>query len=237
MMGTSNGRFEFPGFKTMKDGIYSRVGKPCFDAAVASTGLVLLAPLFLLAAAAIKLTSRGPVFFRQIRVGQFGTPFRIFKFRTMTGTTRGRGSLLTAAGDPRITALGRWLRKTKIDELPQLMNVVCGDMSLVGPRPEVPEYVAQYTKSQRQILRVKPGMTGRAANDYIDEELLLAGQPDKEAFYVSTILPAKLEYDLAYSKRVRFRDDLLIILETLGKVCNRFAVPRGRPLGSPDSQG
>jgi len=224
----------------MKDGFYFRVGKQCFDTALALTALVLLAPLFLFTAIVIKLETSGPVFFRQMRVGRLGTPFRIFKFRTMrttTGTSGGIGSSLTAAGDPRITALGRWLRRTKIDELPQLINVVRGDMSLVGPRPEVPEYVAQYTERQRQVLHVKPGITGPAANDFIDEELLLAGQPDKEAFYVNTILPAKLEYDIAYSKRVRFRDDLLIILETLSRVSNRFAVPPGEPLKSPDSRG
>jgi len=227
-------------YRTIKDGFYFRVGKRCFDTAVASTALVLLAPLFLLTALAIKLTSRGPVFFRQLRVGQLGTPFRIFKFRTMrtmAGTNGGTGSSLTAAGDPRITTLGRCLRRTKIDELPQLINVVCGDMSLVGPRPEVPEYVTRYSERQRQVLRVKPGITGPAANDFIDEELLLAGQPNKEAFYLNTILPAKLDYDIAYSNRVRFRGDLRIILETLSKVCNRFVVPPGQPLQSPDSRG
>src|SRR5689334_6113251 len=203
---------------TMQKTLYFTVGKRCFETMVAIAALVVLAPLFLITAVAIKLSSRGPVFFRQIRVGQLGTPFRIFKFRTMTGTSYGSGSLLTAAGDPRITALGRWLRRTKIDELPQLINVMWGDMSLVGPRPEVPEYVAKYNERQRQILRVKPGITGPAANNYIDEELLLAGQRDKEAFYVTTILPAKLEYDIAYSEQVRFREDLLIILETLSKV-------------------
>src|SRR5215467_14124175 len=212
MIGTANVPLQSLGFGGTKGTFYFRVGKRYFDAVIAFTALVLLTPLFLLTAIAIKFTSRGPVFFRQTRVGQLGRPFRIFKFRSMTGTSYGNGSLLTAAGDPRITPLGRWLRRTKIDEFPQLINVVCGDMSLVGPRPEVSEYVALYTERQREVLRVKPGITGPAANDYIDEELLLAGQPDKEAFYVSTILPAKLEYDIAYSKRVRFRDDLLIIL-------------------------
>lgn len=206
----------------MRETLYFRFGKRWFDATIAFAALVPLAPLFLLVAVAIKLTSRGPVFFRQVRTGQFERPFRIFKFRTMTGESRGRGSLLTATGDPRITPLGRWLRKTKIDELPQLINVVSGDMSLVGPRPEVPEYVARYSERQKQTLRVRPGITGPAANNYIDEEQLLSCQPDKEAFYLTSILPAKLEHDIAYSGRVGFRKDLLIIFETVAKVCSRF---------------
>ena len=132
-----------PGRAATQETLYFTFGKRCFDTTVAIAALVVLAPLFLIAAVAIKLTSRGPVFFRQIRVGQLGKPFRIFKFRSMTGTGRGKGASLTAAGDPRITALGRWLRKTKIDELPQLMNVVRGDMSLVGPRPEVPVIILE----------------------------------------------------------------------------------------------
>lgn len=220
----------------MNETLYFSVGKRWFDATVAFAVLILLSPLFLVTALAIKLTSRGPVFFRQVRVGQFGVPFRIFKFRTMTGTSGGRGSSLTAARDPRITALGRWLRRTKIDELPQLMNVLYGNMSLVGPRPEVPEYTARYTDRQRKILRAKPGITGPAANNYIDEEHLLAGQSDKETFYLRTILPAKLEHDIAYCERVQFRGDLLIILETFAKVCGRFLGPAKTPLEAPENQ-
>lgn len=220
----------------MKETFYFRIGKRWFDAIAAFAALVLLSPLFLLAAMAIKLTSRGPVFFRQVRVGRSEKPFRIFKFRTMTGQSQGRGALLTAAGDPRITVLGRWLRKTKVDELPQLINVVLGDMSLVGPRPEVPVYAARYTRRQRQILRVKPGITGPAANNYIDEEQLLACQPDKEAFYLASILPAKLEHDIGYSESVAFRGDLLIIFQTLAKVCGRFFGPAKPPLQAPQGQ-
>lgn len=206
----------------MRETLYCSMGKRCFDAGLALFALVLLFPLILITALAIKLTSRGPVFFRQMRVGRYGRPFSIFKFRTMRPSGAAPGSLLTAAGDPRITALGRWLRKTKIDELPQLINVACGDMSLVGPRPEVPEYVASYTDRQRQILRAKPGITGPAANTYIDEEEHLARQLDKEAFYLNTILPAKLEYDIAYCETVQFRTDVLIIWETVAKVCSKF---------------
>lgn len=225
-----------PSDAAMRETLYFRFGKRWFDATIAFAALVPLAPLFLLIAAAIKLTSRGPVFFRQVRVGEFEKPFRIFKFRTMKGEGRGRGALLTAAGDPRITALGRWLRKTKIDELPQLINVLLGNMSLVGPRPEVPQYVAHYTERQKQILRVKPGITGPAANNYIDEEQLLACRSDKEAFYLTSILPAKLEHDMAYSKRVEFREDLRIIFETLAKVCGRLFWPAKPPLQAPQSE-
>lgn len=217
----------------MKGIFYRTYGKRWLDTIIALAALVGLTPFFLLTAVAIKLTSRGPVFFRQVRVGKFGNPFRIFKFRTMTVESRGRGSLLTAAGDARITALGRWLRKTKIDELPQLINVVWGDMSLVGPRPEVPEYVARYTERQRQILGVKPGITGPAANSYIDEEQLLAGQIDKEAFYLAHILPPKLEFDITYCERIRFREDLLVIFETFTKVCGRFLEAAKPPIRAP----
>lgn len=220
----------------MKATFYFRIGKQWFDAMAAFPALMLLSPLFLLTAMAIKLTSRGSVFFRQVRVGQFERPFRIFKFRTMTGESRARGALLTAAGDPRITSLGRWLRKTKIDELPQLINVVLGDMSLVGPRPEVPEYVASYTQRQKKILSVKPGITGPAANNYIDEEQILAGRPDKEAFYLTNILPAKLERDVAYCERMEFRGDLLIIFETLAKICSRSLRLGKPPVQAPQGQ-
>lgn len=206
----------------MRETLYCSVGKRCFDTGLAFFALILLLPLFLITAIAIKLSSRGPVFFRQMRVGRYGRPFNILKFRTMRPSGEARGSLLTAAGDPRVTTVGQWLRKTKIDELPQLMNVIYGDMSLVGPRPEVPEYAASYTERQRQILSAKPGITGPAANTYIDEEQLLANQPDKEAFYLNTVLPAKLEYDIAYCERVQFRTDLFIIWQTTAKVCSKF---------------
>lgn len=220
----------------MSETLYFSVGKRWFDGAVAFIALILLSPLFLATAVVIKVTSRGPVFFRQLRVGQFGGLFQIIKFRTMITLNGPSGSALTAAGDPRITTLGRWLRRTKIDELPQLINVLWGDMSLVGPRPEVPEYTASYTDRQRQIFKVKPGITGPAANNYIDEEQLLAGHADKEIFYLRTILPVKLEYDIAYCGGVRFRKDLLILLKTFTKVSSRFVVPGKLPPRMPENQ-
>jgi lipopolysaccharide/colanic/teichoic acid biosynthesis glycosyltransferase len=202
----------------MTETFYSRTGKRWLDAAAAFTGLIALSPLFLLAALAIKLTSRGPVFFRQIRVGRFAHPFRIFKFRSMRVMDAPSESLLTSAGDSRITSVGKWLRKTKADEFPQLINVLLGEMSLVGPRPEVPRYVAAYSERQRWVLFAKPGITSPAANQYVNEEELLAEQADQENFYLTAILPAKLEIDLAYCGNIRFSEDLRIIFATFRNV-------------------
>jgi lipopolysaccharide/colanic/teichoic acid biosynthesis glycosyltransferase len=226
-----------PGTYSMTKTFYSRFGKRWLDAAGASAGLIILSPLFLVAALAIKFSSRGPVFFTQLRVGQFGKTFLIFKFRSMKVMDAESESLLTAAGDPRINSVGRWLRKTKADEFPQLINVFLGEMSLVGPRPEVPKYAAVYSERQRQVLLAKPGITGPAANDYVNEEELLAGQDDKDRFYIATLLPAKLEMDLAYCERVRFAEDLKIIFATFWNV---FFRTRGLPkplLRLPERQG
>lgn len=205
----------------MTQTFYSLVGKRYFDATCAFAGLVLLSPALCAVAFAIRLTNAGPVFFRQTRVGQFGKPFRIFKFRTMVVNCHAHGPLLTASRDPRITSVGRWLRSTKVDELAQLLNVLKGEMSLVGPRPEVPEYVAAYTKGQQLVLLVKPGITGPAASMY--EEELLAGQADMESFYLRTVLPAKLEKDIAYSQCIRLSTDLRLIFRTIGRVVLRIA--------------
>lgn len=202
----------------MTQTFYARIGKRWLDAAGAFAGLIVLSPFFLLAALAIKLASRGPVFFRQVRVGRFGKIFRIFKFRSMKVVDAGSESLLTAAGDPRINSVGRWLRKTKADELPQLINVLLGEMSLVGPRPEVPKYAAAYSERQRQVLLTKPGITGPAANNYVNEEELLADQADKNNFYITTLLPAKLEIDLGYCEDVRLVEDIRIIFATFRNV-------------------
>lgn len=204
----------------MNRSFYTLIGKRCLDATCALGGLIALSPLLCLAAFAVRITSPGPIFFRQTRVGQFGSLFRIFKFRTMVASDIAGASLLTASGDPRITRVGRWLRRTKIDELAQLLNVLRGEMSLVGPRPEVPEYVAAYTERQKQILAVKPGVTGPAANMY--EEELLAGQLDKERFYLTTVLPAKLETDIAYCRNIRCSSDVRLILRTIAKVVLRI---------------
>jgi len=218
----------------MNQTVYHRYGKRWLDVLCSFFGLILLLPLFLLVAVAVALTSPGPIFFIQTRVGQFGKAFRILKFRTMSGKPAGRGSLLTAAGDPRITRVGAWLRKTKIDELPQLINVLIGDMSLVGPRPEVPEFTAAYTEAQKKILLAKPGITGPSA--YVYEEELLASQPDKENFYLTQVLPAKLEIDLVYCKTIRFFADLRLIFATFTNIFQKLFKPY-QPSSARPAQG
>lgn len=207
-------------FKSANRGFYFETGKRCLDIACAFCGLILLSPVLVAVALAVSLTSYGPVFFRQVRVGRRGRPFRIFKFRTMFQHSGNSGSLLTAAGDPRITPLGRWLRKSKFDELPQLINVLAGDMSLVGPRPEVPAYVAAYAEAYEPILLAKPGITGPSANVY--EEELLAGNSDKETFYLTCVLPAKLKIDAAYCRDIRFSTDLRVLFRTLATLFSRI---------------
>jgi lipopolysaccharide/colanic/teichoic acid biosynthesis glycosyltransferase len=200
---------------------YSRHAKRWLDVILSFVGLLFLSPLLLLVAAAVRLSSHGPAFFRQARTGQFEKPFHILKFRTMK--TGAAGPLVTAAGDPRVTPLGRWLRKTKVDELPQLFNVLLGHMSLVGPRPEVPLYTAIYSQRQKQVFAARPGITCPFIN--IDEEELMAGRPDKEQFYISTVMPAKLEIDLAYCENIRFFHDLRLIFGTVAQLCSRLVRP------------
>ena len=192
---------------------YIRFGKRCFDAVISLSGLLFLSPFLLLIAIVVRLTSRGPALFSQIRTGQFGKPFRILKFRTMRMAPPGSGPLITASGDPRITPLGRWLRKTKLDELPQLFNVLAGHMSLVGPRPEVPLYTSRYTEQQKEVFSARPGITGPSIN--FDEEELLAGRADRENFYFTVVMPAKLEIHRAYCANIRLKEDLGILFLTL----------------------
>lgn len=192
--------------------------KRLFDAAISLAGLVLLSPLFILAAIWIKLDSPGPVFFRQERVGKGGKTFRIFKFRTMTHGNTG-GSLITVAGDMRVTRSGAMLRKTKVDELPQLLNVLAGDMSLVGPRPEVPKYVALYPpESAELIFSVRPGITDRASIKFRNENDILALSDDPEKTYVEEILPMKIKYYEDYARDNSLHDDVRIIIETVKAV-------------------
>lgn len=194
---------------------YARFGKRCFDFVAAITGILTLLPFLALMALAVRFSSRGPVLFRQIRVGRFGASFQLLKFRSMRVGSE-QGSPLTAAGDPRITPLGAWLRRSKLDELPQLWNVVRGDMSLVGPRPEVPRFVARYNQRQRRLLTLRPGITGPEIN--VNEEALLATQKDKEEFYLKNVMPSKLEKDLEYLQKVDFSTDLAILFQTFKKL-------------------
>ncbi|AHK80442.1 exopolysaccharide biosynthesis protein [Ectothiorhodospira haloalkaliphila] len=189
--------------------------KRFFDIAAATLGLVLLMPLLLGIAVWIKLDSRGPVFFRQVRVGQHGKPFRIIKFRTMRTDSEAAGKL-TLAEDSRITRSGRFLRHYKLDELPQLMDVLRGTMSLVGPRPEVPEYVAHYPADVREkVLSLRPGLTDYAALEMLDESRLLAQYEDPHRAYLDVVLPRKLAQYQQYADKQSFGEDTRIILRTI----------------------
>jgi lipopolysaccharide/colanic/teichoic acid biosynthesis glycosyltransferase len=185
--------------------------KRCLDCGVAIVTLVLLSPLLGVLALAVKLTSRGPVFYRAWRVGRGGIPFRLLKFRSMR--VDAGGPALTAADDERVTPLGRWLRASKLDELPQMWNVFCGEMSLVGPRPEAPCYVAQYSPEQRQVLALRPGVTGLASVIYAHEEEELR-RPDYERYYTDTLLPRKLALELAYLHTRSLWLDLRLLVDT-----------------------
>jgi len=190
--------------------------KRFIDLVAAGTSLVLLAPVFLFIAAAVRLSSPGPVIFAQQRMGRGFRPFRIFKFRTMYADAPTRGGQLTVgAHDPRITPVGRFLRGTKLDELPQLWNVVRGDMSLVGPRPEVPKYVEMFRGDFAEILRVRPGITDPASLKYRREADQLAAAGDPEAEYVGRILPDKIAISKRYIESSSLLGDAGILLRTV----------------------
>ncbi len=194
--------------------------KRIFDFIAAFLGLILLLPVFAATALMIRLDSPGPVFFRQDRVGRFGVLFKILKFRTMVVDAEARGQI-TVGRDPRVTRVGEALRRYKIDELPQLVNVLRGEMSLVGPRPEVPRYVACYPEAVREmVLSVPPGITDWASIEFKEESLILARAIDPEHSYIEEILPVKLNYCVRYVKERGFLVDLKIIFSTL------FAIAR-----------
>ena len=190
--------------------------KRFFDICAAIVGLLLLWPVLLIFAILVKLDSRGPVFFRQERVGRGFRPFRIFKFRTMVVDAPQRGGQITTGhDDPRITRVGRFLRRWKFDELPQLLNVVNGEMSLVGPRPEVPRYVEMFRSDYAEILSVRPGITDLASIKFRDEASLLAGAANPEQTYVEEILPQKLLLAHEYVAQMSFGLDLRILVQTV----------------------
>ena len=189
------------------------------DIVTAAVGLVLLCPILLGIAVWIKLDSPGPVFYMANRVGQYSKAFRLYKFRSMRHHADKQGPGITTAGDARITRAGRFVRRTKLDELPQLINVLKGEMSLVGPRPEDPRYVALYTPSQRQVLNVRPGITSAASLAYRHEETMLTG-PDWENIYRTQVLPDKLAIDLAYLEQRTLLTDLKLILRTISAIFN-----------------
>lgn len=187
------------------------------DVVVSVIGLFVLSPLFLLLAFLIKLDSSGPIFYRAQRVGRHGILFRQYKFRSMVVDADREGPQITTAQDKRMTEIGRFLRHYKLDELPQLVNVFKGEMSLVGPRPESPDYVAYYTPTQRQVLDVLPGITSPASLAYRYEQEMLAGD-DWQNIYLTEILPQKLAVELEYLTERTLWQDLILIIRTVGAI-------------------
>jgi lipopolysaccharide/colanic/teichoic acid biosynthesis glycosyltransferase len=200
----------------------TRAGTRCIDLLGAGIGLLVLSPVLLTLAVAIKVTSPGPALFRSIRVGQNARPFTLYKFRSMIEMAPKVGPAITAVDDPRVTSLGAGLRRTKLDELPQLLNVLKGDMSLVGPRPEDPTYVDLYSPEQMAILHAKPGMTSPASLRYRDEQAHLTGD-DWKYRYVHEVMPAKLAIDLDYMRRRSLWSDLKVISATVACLLGRKA--------------
>lgn len=202
------------------------------DIVGATLGLALLWPVFILVAGAIAQEDDGPVFFGQDRVGTSGRTFRMWKFRTMVVNAEQCGRLLTTGDDARITIVGRWLRRAKLDELPQLLNVLRGEMSLVGPRPEVPRYVALYDDLQRHVLTLTPGITDPASLTYIDEGVQLAAVADPERFYVESVMPEKIRLNCEYAAHASVWTDLRVVARTVGHLVGRvFDTPNATPIG------
>ena len=204
-----------------------------FDLTASALGLILTAPLLAAAAICIVLDSPGPAFYRGWRVGRGGRYFRIFKFRTMVARAESLGGPSTADDDPRITRVGRWLRRYKLDELPQLFNVLRGEMSIVGPRPEVPQYAALLTADEQAILSVRPGMTDWASIWDIDEGQALAGSADAERKYLEEIRPQKVRLQLKYVREQSLSTDLRIIAQTVARLFRIRAAGVRSPSGGP----
>lgn len=189
--------------------------KRLFDILFSSLGLIVMFPILIFSAIAIKLDSQGPALYRGKRIGRYGKPFRIYKFRAMVVNAEKLGGSSTPADDPRITNVGKYIRKFKLDELPQLINVLMGDMSFIGPRPQVPEDVALYTKEEKSILSVRPGITDWASIKYHNEGEILRGSPDPDQAYIEKIRPGKIKLELEYVRNHSFWIDLKILLKTI----------------------
>ncbi len=195
--------------------------KRVFDLLASAVGLILLSPLFLVVALWIKCDSRGPVFYRQTRVGRGNVDFRLFKFRSMFVDSDKKGLLTVGGHDSRVTKSGYFIRKYKLDELPQLINVFIGDMSFVGPRPEVRRYVNLYTKEQLHVLDVRPGITDRASVKYRNENDLLAKASDPEEYYINVIMQDKLAINLDYVANHTLLSDISLIFSTFGAIIRK----------------
>ncbi len=192
--------------------------KRLFDIVAALLGIIILSPLLLIIALLIAIDSRGGIFYKQSRVGKDMKEFYLFKFRTMFSDSDKKGLLTVGMRDSRITKIGYTLRKYKLDELPQLFNVLNGTMSIVGPRPEVPKYVAMYTADQKKVLSVKPGITDYASIEYANENAILAKAENPEELYIKEVMPAKLALNEKYIQEMGFATDLKIIFKTIGKI-------------------
>jgi lipopolysaccharide/colanic/teichoic acid biosynthesis glycosyltransferase len=195
--------------------------KRIFDILLSALGLLLLMPIFILVIIWVKFDSRGPAFYKQVRVGQYGRDFKLLKFRSMRMGSDKSGLLTIGGRDPRVTRSGYFIRKYKIDELPQLINVLIGEMSLVGPRPEVRKYVDLYSAEQQKVLLVKPGLTDLASLEYFNENELLAQSTDPERTYIDSVMPDKLKLNLKYIDQAGLKADVKIILRTIYRVVFR----------------
>jgi lipopolysaccharide/colanic/teichoic acid biosynthesis glycosyltransferase len=198
--------------------LYRRIGKRWLDLGLAAVSLLILAPVFLVIAISIKVGGKGPIFYSQERVGRNGRFFRIWKFRSMVVGADRVGPGITSADDRRITVVGRFLRSWKLDELPQLWNILRGDMSFVGPRPELFLYVKDYNEEQRRVLWARPGVTDLASVEYRNEEALLAAAPEREHYYREVVLPHKLALGRKYIEHISLRCDCLLILRTFAAI-------------------
>lgn len=199
-----------------------QITKRAMDIGIASFGLLLTSPIVIASAIAVRLDSRGPVLFKSPRVGLGRKPFNLYKLRTMRFDDSGSGPQVTTGGDERITRVGRILRKTKIDELPQLINVLKGEVSLVGPRPEVPKYVELYPREYDRILSVKPGLSDRATLEFVGEEEILADSDDPEKTYIEEIMPRKLDHYLRYVDNHSLVEDLEVVVMTVCRIAGRI---------------
>ena len=204
-----------PYYEQLKKRGVSLFFKRLFDIVVSLVMLALLSPVFLVLAIAIKLDSPGPVFYRQVRITRYGKEFRIFKFRSMVTDADKKGSLVTVSGDSRITRVGRLIRKCRLDELPQLLNVLTGDMTFVGTRPEVAKYVARYTPEMLATLLLPAGITSEASIRYKDEDKLLKDADDVDKVYIEAVLPGKMQYNLASVREFTFFGDIATMLRTV----------------------
>ena len=201
--------------------IYKYILKRKIDIVLSLVGLIVLSPLFIIIIILIKTTSKGPIFYTQERYGKDFKLFKIIKFRSMVTNADKKGLLITKENDPRVTKFGRFLRKTKCDELPQLINTLKGNMSFIGPRPEVKKYVMIYRDDYKKILSISPGITDNASLQYINEEKLLNEEEDSEALYINTILPKKISLYKEYISDISIKKDFIILLKTIMKVLHK----------------